>query len=76
MPGRQANVISPAALKAVLRHVSRDDPDPTRSRVIVLLSVKAGLRAAEIAKLEWSMVVTASGCVSLVRCASVPRRDD
>ena len=31
--------------------------------VIVLLSVKAGLRAAEIAKLTWQMVLTADGAV-------------
>src|ERR1700723_397326 len=60
MPGRRARVIAPAALNRVLRYVSRH-PDPARSRVIVLLSVKAGLRAAEIAKLEWSMVLNANG---------------
>jgi integrase/recombinase XerD len=31
--------------------------------VILLLSVKAGLRAGEIAKLEWSMVLNANGKV-------------
>jgi integrase len=60
MPGRRARVIAPAALNRVLRYVSRH-PDPARSRVILLLSVKAGLRAAEIAKLEWSMVLDANG---------------
>jgi integrase/recombinase XerD len=44
----------------VFRYVSRH-PDPARSRVIVLLSAKAGLRAAEIAKLDWSMVLDANG---------------
>jgi integrase/recombinase XerD len=57
--GRRARVIAPSALNRVLRYVSRH-PDPTRSRVILLLSVKAGLRAAEIAKLEWSMVLDAN----------------
>jgi integrase len=34
---------------------------PLRNRLIVLLSVKAGLRAAEIAKLSWDMVLGAGG---------------
>jgi integrase/recombinase XerD len=34
---------------------------PVRNRVIVLLSVKAGLRAAEIANLAWAMVVDPTG---------------
>lgn len=63
MPGRQAKVIRPAQLRVLLRHVHHHS-DPTRSRAIVLLSVKAGLRAAEIAKLEWPMVLDASGKVS------------
>src|SRR4029078_6755081 len=33
---------------------------PVRDRLIVLLSVKAGLRAAEIANLTWEMVLTPS----------------
>jgi len=63
MPGRQAKVIRPAQLRVLLRHV-RHHSDPIRSRAIVLLSVKAGLRAAEIAKLEWPMVLDAGGKVS------------
>jgi integrase len=34
---------------------------PKRDTVIVLLSVKAGLRACEIAGLQWSMVMTDNG---------------
>jgi len=60
MPGRRARIIAPSALNRVLRYVSRH-PDPARNRVMVLLSVKAGLRAAEIAKLDWSMVLDANG---------------
>jgi len=63
MAGRQAKVIRPAQFCALLRYVRRHE-DPARSRVIVLLSLKAGLRAAEIAQLEWSMVLDAAGRVS------------
>jgi integrase len=37
---------------------------PQRNRLIVLLSVKAGLRAAEIANLTWEMVLTLRSKVS------------
>ena len=42
---------------------------PQRDRLIVLLSVKAGLRAGEIAGLTWDMVLGANGdlagCIEL-----------
>src|SRR5579862_1986576 len=63
MPGRRAKLIAPSALNRILRHVSHHT-NPVRSRAIVLLSVKAGLRAAEIAKLDWSMVLDAKGNVA------------
>ena len=62
MAGRQAKVISPAQLEAMLQHV-RGRRDQLRSRVIILLSVRAGLRASEIAKIEWHMVLDATGRV-------------
>ena len=37
---------------------------PARDKVMVLLSVKAGLRACEIANLDWSMVLDARGKVA------------
>jgi integrase/recombinase XerD len=64
MAGRQAKVLAPAALNTVLRYVKRHHSNPVRSTVMILLSVRAGLRAAEIAKLEWSMVLTARGTIS------------
>jgi integrase len=64
MAGRQAKLITAAQLHTLLRHVSHHT-NPSRSRVMVLLSVKAGLRAAEIAKLEWSMVVGPTGEISM-----------
>src|SRR5271163_3911103 len=63
MPGKQAKVVTPPMLKRMLRRVSRF-PFPARDRVIVLLSVKAGLRACEIAGLDWAMVLDAQGKVS------------
>src|ERR1700732_384516 len=62
MPGRQAKIISPAMLRKTLAHV-RHSRTAARDRVIILLSVKAGLRAAEIAKLDWSMVLDPQGRV-------------
>ena len=64
MPGKQAKVITPPMLRRMLRHVARSSSFPERDRVMILLSVKAGLRACEIAGLEWSMVLDARGRVS------------
>lgn len=62
MLGHQAKVLSPGALVRVLASV-RTHAFPYRDRVIVLLSVRAGLRAGEIAGLTWSMVLTDRGRV-------------
>ena len=63
MPGKQAKVITPAMLKRMLRHVSHSTY-PARDRAMILLSIKAGLRACEIAGLDWSMVCDPQGKVS------------
>ena len=63
MPGKQAQRITPPMLKRMLRHVAQSRR-PSRDKVIVLLSAKAGLRACEIANLEWSMVLDARGRVA------------
>jgi integrase/recombinase XerD len=39
---------------------------PDRDRLIILLAVYAGLRAAEIARLTWSMILDANGAVARV----------
>jgi integrase len=62
MPGRQAKIISAVTLNRILAY-AHQSPHPARNRTVILLSVKAGLRAAEIAKLEWSMVLDARGQV-------------
>jgi integrase len=63
MAGRQARTITSAQLDVLLAHV-RGRKDYLRSRAIVLLSARAGLRAAEIAQLEWAMVLDPTGKVS------------
>jgi integrase len=60
MLGRQAKIVSPATLRRMLAY-ARQTRQPRRDTVIVLLSVKAGLRACEIAGLQWSMVMTDNG---------------
>lgn len=62
MLGRQAKVLSRGALVRVLARV-REHAFAERDRVIVLLSIRAGLRAAEIAGLTWSMVLNDRGRV-------------
>jgi integrase/recombinase XerD len=60
MLGRQAKILSPTTLRRMLAY-ARHTRQPKRDIVIVLLSVKAGLRACEIAGLEWPMVMTDNG---------------
>ena len=62
MAGRQAKIITAAMLHQMLTRTAQS-PTPERDRVILLLSVKGGLRACEIAGLEWSMVLDAQGGV-------------
>jgi integrase len=63
MPGKQAKVVTPSMLKRMLRFASQT-AFPARDRAMILLSVKAGLRACEIARLDWSMVLDARGRVA------------
>jgi integrase/recombinase XerD len=70
MPGKQAKILSVRDVNDLLifatctRH-------PLRNRVIVLLAAKAGLRAGEIAKLTWDMVLDPTGDIS----AAIELRD-
>ncbi|AUX68811.1 integrase [Porphyrobacter sp. HT-58-2] len=74
--GKQAKVLNPKQVDALLHHVGNLRNGP-RNQVIVLLSVKAGLRAKEIASLRWSMVLGADGkvgdCIHLTDGASKGR---
>jgi integrase len=63
MAGKQAKILSDPQVRNLLVYVGATRW-PARNRVIVLLSVKAGLRAGEIAHLTWDMVVDPSGEVS------------
>jgi integrase len=63
MPGKQAKILSPCQIEDLL-FFANTTRNPDRNRVIVLLSVKAGLRAAEISNLTWDMVLDPSGGVT------------
>ena len=60
--GKQAKVINPKQVDALLHHVGKGR-NGLRNKFIVLLSVRAGLRAKEIAAIRWSMVLDASSDV-------------
>jgi hypothetical protein len=65
MPGKQAKVLSRDDIRDLLGFASLTR-HPIRNRVIVLLSVKAGLRAGEVAYLTWDMVLKPTGEVGSV----------
>ncbi|MCH9809530.1 MAG: site-specific integrase [Alphaproteobacteria bacterium] len=62
---KQAKTISPGGLRKLLAAV-RKGAYPERDRVIVLLSVRAGLRACEIAGLTWGMALDPNSRISSV----------
>ena len=63
MAGKHAKTLTKQQLSAALRQAARNRY-PDRDRVMILLSVKAGLRAGEIANLTWPMVVDAQGRIA------------
>ena len=64
MIGKQAKVFSPKNTQQLLNAASKGK-FPERDRLIVLLAVQAGLRACEIARLTWGMVLDADGKVGV-----------
>jgi len=58
--GKQAKIISKSQIDAVLGYLSKTR-HYKRDKVIFLLSVKAGLRAKEIANLKWMMFTDPEG---------------
>jgi integrase/recombinase XerD len=71
MAGKQAKILSDDAVGDLL-FFAETTRHPERNRVIVLLSVKAGLRAGEIANLTWQMIDTPTGRVG----SSIELRDE
>ena len=65
MAGKQAKILSSDAFDSLLAYAS-SSRYPLRNTVIVLLSVKAGLRAGEIAKLTWPMILDPDGKIGRV----------
>ncbi len=61
--GKRAKVLSEAQIKTTLRHLG-ETRNPERDTAIFLLSIKAGLRAKEIASLRWSMITDPEGHVA------------
>ena len=71
MQGKQAKIVSPTQERAILGFLETTRY-PRRDRVLFLLSMKAGLRAKEIASLTWAMVTDAAGQVG--EAIHVPNR--
>lgn len=71
MAGKQAKIISNHELRQILDDVKKSRY-PLRNEVMVLLSMKAGLRAKEISCVTWSMVTNASG--ELIDALQLPHR--
>lgn len=63
MIGRQAKIFTPYDLKLLLK-VARKGRFSQRNELMVLLAVRAALRACEIANLTWEMVLDANGRIS------------
>ena len=58
--GKQAKILNRSQVEAVLNYINGRRYG-LRNQVIFLLSIRAGLRAKEIAALRWSMIVGADG---------------
>jgi integrase len=60
MVGKRAKILSPDHVEDLLVF-ARQTRHPIRNQVLVLLSVKAGLRASEIANLTWPTLIEPTG---------------
>ena len=63
MLGKQAKILSRKNVRRLLIEAGRGRM-PERDRLMVLLAIYAGLRAAEIAQLTWGMVLDAHGGIA------------
>jgi integrase len=74
--GKQAKILTKPQAEAVLSYLA-STRYPARNKAIFLLSLKAGLRAKEIASITWEMVTDAEGrltdAISLTDVASKGR---
>jgi integrase/recombinase XerC len=61
--GKQAKILSDKQVRAVLGELE-SRRYPARDRTMFLLSIKAGMRAIEIAHVTWSMVTDAEGNIA------------
>jgi integrase/recombinase XerD len=64
MVGKRAKILSPDHVEDLLVF-ARQTRHPIRNQVLVLLSVKAGLRAGEIANLTWPMLLEPTGEIGM-----------
>src|SRR4029450_5193650 len=60
MQAKKAKIVSPTQERAILGYLATTRY-PTRDRIMFLLSIKAGLRAKEMASLTWAMGTDAQG---------------
>lgn len=60
---KQAKILSKAQIETLLLHVAHGR-NANRNRVISLLSIRAGLRAKEIAHVTWSMILASDRTLS------------
>lgn len=60
MLAKQAKILNAGQIRAMISYLDQTR-HPVRNRVILFLSVRAGLRAKEIAALTWAMVTDAEG---------------
>ncbi|MGC2811200.1 MAG: site-specific integrase [Bradyrhizobium sp.] len=67
MLGKQAKTMNKIQIEAVLGYLAKTR-HPARNRLIFLLSVKAGLRAKEIARLTWWMTNDSQGEIGRAIC--------
>ncbi|QDM19165.1 site-specific integrase [Tardiphaga sp. vice352] len=58
--GKQAKTLSRGQAEAIFRYLMKTRY-PIRNQAIFLLSLKAGLRAKEVASLTWEMIIDANG---------------
>ena len=71
MQGKQAKMVRPMQERAIVGYLDTTRY-PSRDRGMFLLSIKAGLRAKEIAGPTWAMVTDAAG--QIAKAIQVPNR--